>query len=376
MTKMSGKRGFRRKRGKVEVPRMSTVRTLMPTLCSKTEKELTRVDKQAAPSNAPRPECMRVAKIIIVFCVERTVRQSSQRRNDGLRPRFSELFLQPRAQLQLSTLTRVPHLEGIRMCSFLPWFLTSTRLQLGLRRGFGVFRDESTARCQLQLSEAVFPPIIGSRVSMFSQFLTPQWSRCVQSPVPALALKPCSRCDSGFTGQLFFLDWAQACPSHRSAWQTVFSVLSPLQPSRKGLGKVAWHSPSLLCLHHDFGLTHFSKGGHLSSVLQVCLSLFPSLGTVKPSVSQHLFASAPLVQSTARATKVHPGRQDRLEVSFSIGVQLFFFVPSHSAWQPMLPVLSTAAQPVSEGRHHERHMSIFLPVCLSLASFLSLLLGF
>ena len=42
----------------------------MPTLCSKTEKELTRVDKQAAPSNAPRPECMRVAKIIIVFCVD------------------------------------------------------------------------------------------------------------------------------------------------------------------------------------------------------------------------------------------------------------------------------------------------------------------
>ena len=66
--------------------------------------------------------------------------------------------------------------------------------------------------------------------------------------------------------------------------------------------KWVWHSLSLLwCfpvdLKHDF--SHFndqeiSMNGHLSVDLQVCLSscffLFPSHGTVEPSISPHVFA--------------------------------------------------------------------------------------
>ena len=250
------------------------------------------------------------------------------------------------------------------MCSFLPWFLTSTRLQLGLRRGFGVFRDESTARCQLQLSEAVFPPIIGSRVSMFSQFLTPRWSRCVQSPVPALALKPCSRCDSGFTGQLFFLDWAQACPSHCSAWQTVFSVLSPLQPSRKGLGKVAWHSPSLLCLHHDFGLTSARAATcflSFKSVFHFSLRLVRS-NLLSPNICLRL---RPLCNRQPVQPRCTQEGKTGLRCRFPLGSNSFSLCPPILLGSPCSLCCRPPPQPVSEGRHHERHMSIFLPVCLS-----------
>ena len=77
----------------------------------------------------------------------------------------SELFLQPRAQLQLSTSNCVPHLDRASgMCSFLPCFLTSDSgingawvLKAAVWSEASMFSEETAARCQPQLSTSISP---------------------------------------------------------------------------------------------------------------------------------------------------------------------------------------------------------------------------
>ena len=84
--------------------------------------------------------------------------------------RFSQLFLQLHAQLQLATSPCVPHL-GVFRVMLVPLFVTSTSLLLGPEASItSVMRPQ---RCQLQFFTSISPRSLQG---------------CVQSPIPALAL--------------------------------------------------------------------------------------------------------------------------------------------------------------------------------------------
>ena len=100
---------------------------------------------------------------------------------------FPELFLQPRAQLQLSTSLCVPHLESDRDVLIPHLVLHINKFTFG--SGASMYSEMRPQRCQLQLSTSFLP----------------RWHQgCVQSPVPAFAFKPCCSNDpsSSFGSQI------------------------------------------------------------------------------------------------------------------------------------------------------------------------------
>ena len=119
---------------------------------------------------------------------------------------FSELFLRPRAQLQLSTSICVPHLEGIRgafdVPPLVPHIICEMSPQLGASysspRQFHLSgtRDVSKALSQLWLSNQV-----GSRVSIFSgmfrNLISPLVTKTNHSPVQLSACSFYAFGDSG-----------------------------------------------------------------------------------------------------------------------------------------------------------------------------------